>query len=99
MVFMRFEVVGTGTPDDPFRPPLPTWDLVDIDYVNRAAIVDVPRTDIPAIYLNAGNPVRRVLKGLDVLTGLDPSVLQAWRAHLIKRYPASTAVLSNVAPA
>jgi hypothetical protein len=39
---LRVVVIGTGEEGDPFRAPLPTWTLVDIDYDARVAIIDVP---------------------------------------------------------
>lgn len=40
-------VIGSGTPEDPFRCPLPTWTLVDIDYDAMVAVVDVPEHSLP----------------------------------------------------
>jgi hypothetical protein len=96
MALIRVQMIGTGAPADPFRTPLPTMTLVDVDYVNKTMVVDVPSVDIPTIYLNAGNPTRRALKGLDVVTGLDPATLEQLRDHLAKRYGVPATAFSPV---
>jgi hypothetical protein len=40
-------VIGTGNEGDPFRVPLPTWILVDIDYSRNVAIVEIPEDVYP----------------------------------------------------
>ena len=38
----RVRLVGRGTPEDPYRVPLPTYRIVEVDYEKRVAIVEVP---------------------------------------------------------
>jgi hypothetical protein len=40
-------VVGSGTNEDPYTVPLPTWTMIDIDYQARVAIVEVPEGVYP----------------------------------------------------
>lgn len=35
-------LIGAGTMEDPFRPDLPNYTLIEIDYDARTAVVDVP---------------------------------------------------------
>jgi hypothetical protein len=80
-------VIGTGNEGDPFRCPLPTWVLVDIDYDRKTAIVEVPE----GVYTGD--------KGFDIITVVDtmgkrhevlvPSMttLQLWEEIEAEKYP------------
>jgi hypothetical protein len=40
-------VVGSGTREDPYTVPLPTWQMIDIDYQAGVAIIEVPEGVYP----------------------------------------------------
>ena len=44
MIVVRIKVrlIGSGTPEDPYRVPLPTYTIVEIDYKRKIAVVEVP---------------------------------------------------------
>lgn len=44
---IHVNLIGSGTEEDPYRVSLPTYNIVDIDYTNKQAIVDVPHEDVP----------------------------------------------------
>ena len=36
------KLVGKGTPEEPYRVPLPTYVIIEVDYKTKTAIVEVP---------------------------------------------------------
>lgn len=83
---IRVRVTGAGTLADALRTPLPTCNMVDIDYARALALVDIPDADVP------DNPGLRVaLQAVqDLPTAaqgpLAPPLEQAWYDHLDRRY-------------
>ena len=39
---VKIILIGSGKPEDPYRVPLPTYRMIDVDYINKVATVEVP---------------------------------------------------------
>lgn len=46
MPYLRVDLIGAGTPADPRRVQLPTYQMIDADLVTGVAIVWVPDSDV-----------------------------------------------------
>ena len=80
-------LVGKGTPDDPFRCPLPTWTLVEVDYDRKLALVEVPEYSLPRA--EKGMPASiEIVRGKRVDYAL-PSIddLLLWENIVAEKYP------------
>ena len=42
MAKIKIKLIGSGTEDDPYRVPLPTYRIISVDYKRKYAIVEVP---------------------------------------------------------
>jgi hypothetical protein len=83
---VRVRVVGKGVVGDPFRVELPTYDLIEIDYERRVAVVDIPDTDLPDDAAVRGH-LARTQKLSDPDAPTMPSAYKhRWHEHLDDRY-------------
>lgn len=87
-MLVRMPLVGTGGQGDPLRTIMPTHRVIDVDYVNGRAIVDVPSEDAPDDVDAAGTPRWLLMNGVPVLIGLTPLQRLAWRQKLRQRWAA-----------
>lgn len=80
-MIIRVAMLGTGTPADPFRVPLPTYRLILHNPATMKAIVEIPDEDY-APPIQGENPViTNIAQVGNVITGLDA----AHRARVIQR--------------
>lgn len=82
MPYLRVEMVGSGTETDPFHCDLENYVLVQADYVNMRAIVEVPNRLMPDGWQQL--PDARVIDpaGRRIITSLTLADLQNWHAKL-----------------
>ena len=85
-MYIRVRLTGTGTMDDPYTFNVPNGILVDADYQNGRAIVQVPTNDAPDQTDPPGTAAYPILNGKPVLVGLSPAQRLAWRVKLVRRW-------------
>ena len=87
MLKLQAVLVGSGSEEDPFTVPLPTWVMVDVDYERMEAIVAIPED----VYGEAGRwEVRKVTdsRGKEheiIIPSRD--TMDAWQAIEEEKYP------------
>jgi len=74
MPLVTCNLIGTGSVDDPFRPPLPTFRFRSAQG-NNTVVVEVTPDDLPPDFSPSGTPARRLAQS------------QRWREYLRARYP------------
>lgn len=85
-MLVRVTLTGSGTDADPWRVPLPTFNLRDISIVGGFAIVEVPDADVLSLGVTLPFDTIQIVKGQPVVTTLTPQQLDDWYAQLQKRY-------------
>lgn len=83
---IRARLFGTGTQDDPFTVKFLNHTMVDVDYANMRAIIDIPDRDSPDDVPDPASPLWQQFNGRRVLIGLTPAQRLAWVAKLRRRY-------------
>lgn len=83
---IRVPLIGAGTPADPFRASLPTYNLIDINYARGVALVEIPDDDLPD-----DDALKAQLGGVSDIAAADrapltPAARRAWHDHLDARY-------------
>lgn len=81
-MLIRVKVIGSGTESDPFRAPLPRYNMVTNVDADGTVVVDVPDRYAPDDAPAAGHPLRPNLGGRGVLIGLTPKQLADWQNKL-----------------
>lgn len=85
-MFIKVQLIGTGTQDDPYRAPLPTYTLRHVDYVNKVCVVEVPEVDITdSMVVDTGLATETYTFG-EVVVKLSPQAIDDWYAYLDARY-------------
>lgn len=79
-------IVGAGTPDDPRRVDLPTYQWVSDAADGLSAVVDVPDEDFPQDAAWDSLPVQARSDGARDVSRLPLAALDAWHDHLDRRY-------------
>ena len=90
-MIIRLALIGSGTPTDPYRIDLPTFNgLVNNEATGRA-FADVPAVDVPAdvAAFVAAYPIVDLTTPLPV--PFPQSLANAWAEHLARRYDLGTA--------
>lgn len=85
-MLVRVQTIGTGADGDPVRVMMPTCRVIDVDYANKRAIVDLPLEDAPDDVDAPGSPNVPLVNGLPVVTRLTPAQRLRWRARLARRW-------------
>lgn len=86
-MYLRLQLLGTGSDTDPFRVSLPSYTVVSMDTATMQAIVSCGDRVGPSNPPAKGTPLYPMLGDMFVLIGLPPSDLAAWWAKLEKAYP------------
>lgn len=68
-MYLIVPLTGKGTDRDPFRPNLPTCNVLAVDFDKRECLVDIPDDVLPVDLLRGHQ--------LDTLTALDPRTISA----------------------
>lgn len=79
---VRMRLVGSGTPDDPFKVRHPHHMMISCDYAAMTAIVDIPDRVAPDDVDAPGSPLRPVVNGAPVVVGLRVAQRLAYAAKL-----------------
>lgn len=87
MPYLRVELLGSGTADDPHHCDLENYALRQADYVNMRAIVEVHDMYMPDNWRQI--PDSRVIEpaGRRIITNLTLADLQNWHAKLRANMP------------
>lgn len=83
---LRARLIGTGDRGDEYRVNLPTYRMLEVDYGQGFAIVEIPDTDHPF-----GNDAPNGKREMDpkhgpIQTSLTTAALNALHQHLDERY-------------
>lgn len=87
MVNLRVKMIGSGTPDDPFTLPLPTFLVRAVDYDAGTAIVTIPNKLLPNGVAQIGVQTIQVQGIGTVVTGVKAADQQAVITYLDNHYP------------
>lgn len=79
---VRMRMVGSGTPDDPFKVRHPHHTMISCDYDAMTAIVDIPNVAAPDDVDAPGTPLRPIVNGVPVVVGLRVAQRLAYAAKL-----------------
>lgn len=82
MIRLRLSLIGDGTPLNPYRADLQTYQTVDVDAVNKTITVDVPPDTITPNLPSIASPSRPVTNGVPVVIGMTAAQLAAWYDRL-----------------
>lgn len=85
-MFLKVKLIGTGALDDPFRVDLPSWTMVDCDYTNKTAVVDVIEDDLPINFADRPGVGKAHAYGKQAVNKITPALKAEWREFLDKRY-------------
>lgn len=85
-MFVRLVMLGSGTQLDPYRVPLPTYNMVEQDIPNMTAIVEVPDRRGPPDVPAPGSPLWQTINGRRVLVGMPAGFVISWWAMLARDY-------------
>lgn len=83
---LRMPFVGGSDPGDPFRVPMPTYNMVQFVPAPMSAIVTVPDEDSPDDVDAPRTTNRPIINGVPVVVGMSASQLSAWRVKLDARW-------------
>lgn len=90
-MIIRLALIGSGTPTDPYRIDLPTFNgLVNNEATGRA-FADVPVSDVPADVAAFVNAYPTVDLTTPLPVPFPASLANAWAEHLARRYDLGTA--------
>lgn len=67
---LRMQLIGTGKVGDSYRVALPTYQMIDVDYAGKTAIVDVPDDCYPPAPVGKPETVTVDAKFGNVITGV-----------------------------
>lgn len=87
MLYIRLELLGDGTEDNPYRVDLPSYSEAAVDYGEMSAIVSCSPNVGPTQKPAQGTPLYPLINGVYVLIGLEPEQYMAWIAKLARSYP------------
>lgn len=86
MPHLSLELVGSGTHADPYRVALPSYQMVEVDYDRRVALVELPDADLPPDRVHAAVLAAPFWEHHRVPEELREAAVAAWHAHLDERY-------------
>lgn len=85
-MFVRVVMLGSGTQLDPYRVPLPTYNMISQDVPNMTAIVEVPDRRGPPDVPSGNQPFWQTIDGRRVLVDMPAGMLVSWWAMLARDY-------------
>ena len=83
---LRVRLIGSGTSEDAFRVNFPTYTMLDCNYDDKWAIVDIPDTEHPFEGDGSKHPTVVKETDADYVIAVSEQDLKAWHKHLDARY-------------
>jgi hypothetical protein len=83
---LRLPLIGSGVVGDEWRCNLPTYRMLDVDYVGKVAVVEIPEADHPFIPAQVAALVTAASTAGPAISAIPPALRVAWHNHLDARY-------------